>query len=94
MVHLCIHSMSSVRLLVASTDLLSRSRAVVDKHKGGEDIGGQADDGDEVRCDPGRYSGHQPLPVTLHQGLQQRATGAAVPAQSTLSHPPALPSSR
>lgn len=62
------------------TNLLSSSRAVVDKHKGGEDIGGQADDGDEVGRDPGRYSGHQPLPVALHQGLEQRASSAAVPA--------------
>lgn len=64
------------------TNLLSSSRAVVDKHKGGEDIGGQADDGDEVGRDPGRYSGHQPLPVALHQRLEQRASGAAVPART------------
>lgn len=62
------------------TNLLSSSRAIVDKHKGGEDIGGQADDGYEVGRDPGRYSGHQPLPVALHQGLEQRASSAAVPA--------------
>lgn len=40
------------------TNLFSGSWAVVDKHKGGEDIGGQADDGDEVWGNPGRYSSH------------------------------------
>lgn len=40
------------------TNLFSGGRAVVDEHKGGEDIGGQADDGDEVGSDPGRYSSH------------------------------------
>lgn len=40
------------------TNLFSGSWAVVNEHKGGEDIGGQADDGDEVRGNPGRYSSH------------------------------------
>lgn len=62
------------------TNLFSGSWAVVDEHKGGEDIGGQADDGDEVRGNPGRYSSHQPFPVTLHQRLEQGASSTAVPA--------------
>lgn len=41
-----------------TTDLLGGSRAVVDKDEGGEDVGGQADDGDEVGGDPGRDPSH------------------------------------
>lgn len=55
-----------VRGFFSMTHLLSGSRAVVHKHKGGEDIGGEADDGDEVGGDPGRDSSYQPFPVTLH----------------------------
>lgn len=32
--------------------------AVVDEHEGGEDVGGEADDGDEVWSDPGGNSSH------------------------------------
>lgn len=64
------------------TNLFSGSRTVVDEHEGGEDIGGQADDGDEVWGDPGRNSSHQPFPVTLHERLQQGASSAAVPAET------------
>lgn len=46
------HLLWGNRMLDGMADLLGGSRAVVDKHKGGEDIGGQADDGDEVGCDP------------------------------------------
>lgn len=53
------------------TNLFSGSWAIVDEHEGGEDIGGQADDGDEVGGNPGRDSSHQPFPVTLHQRFQQ-----------------------
>lgn len=62
------------------TNLLGGCRAVVDEHEGGEDVGSQAYDGDEVGGDPGRHSTHQPLPVTLHQRLQQGASRTAVPA--------------
>lgn len=48
------------------TNLLSGSWAVVDEHKRGEDVGGQADDGDEIGSDPGRDTSHQPFPVALH----------------------------
>lgn len=61
-------------------NLFSSSWAVVDEHEGGEDVGGQADDGDEVGGNPGRDSSHQPFPVTLHQRLQQGAPSTAVPA--------------
>lgn len=63
-----------------TTNLFSGSWAVVDEHEGGEDIGGQANDGDEVGGNPGRDSSHQPFPVTLHQRLQQGASSTAVPA--------------
>lgn len=62
------------------TNLFGGSRAVVDEHESGEDVGGQADDGDEVGGDPGRDSSHQPFPVTLHQRLQQGASSTAIPA--------------
>lgn len=65
------------------TRLLSGSGAVVDEDEGGEDVGCQADDGDEVGGDPGRDLGHQPFPVTLHERLKQGAASAAVPAEET-----------
>ena len=58
--------------------LLSGSGAVVDQHQCGEDVGGQADDGDEVGGHPGGHAGDQPLPVALQVGLQQGAASAAV----------------
>ncbi len=60
------HQDCSVKGLNVMTDLLSGSGAVVDEHKGCEDVSGQADDGDEVGGDPGGDSSHQPFPVTLH----------------------------
>lgn len=69
-----------------TTHLFSGSRAVVDKHEGGEDIGGQADDGDKVGGDPGGDSSHQPFPVTLHQRLKQGTTSTAVPAGTDNNH--------
>lgn len=62
------------------TNLFSGRWAVVDQHEGGEDVGGQADDSDEVGCNPRRDSSNQPFPVTLHQRLQQGASCTAVPA--------------
>ncbi len=62
------------------TDLLGGSWAVVDEDEGGEDISGQADDGDEVGGNPGRNASHQPFPVSLHERLQQGASSTAVPA--------------
>lgn len=48
------------------TNLFSGGRAIIDKHKRGEDVCNQAYDGDQVGGYPGRNSPHQPLPVTLH----------------------------
>lgn len=72
----CCHS----RATHVQTNLLGGGWTVVDEHQRGEDVGGQANDGDEVGGDPGRHSSHQPFPVTLHQRLQQGASRAAVPA--------------
>lgn len=58
--------------------LLSCSGTVIHQHQCGEDVGRQADDGDEIGGDPGRHSAYEPLPVALHGGFEQRATRAAV----------------
>lgn len=52
--------------------------AVKHQHQRGEDVRRQTDDGDEVGRDPGRHPAHQPLPVALHDGFEQRASRAAV----------------
>lgn len=82
---LCLHLLA-LRLSDVThvkTNLFGGGWTVVDKHQRGEDIGDQANDGDEVGGDPGRDSSHQPFPVTLHQRLQQGASRAAVPAGDT-----------
>lgn len=60
--------------------LLRGGRTVVHEDERGEDVRGEADDSDEVWGDPGWDSCYQPLPVPLHQRLQQRTTSTAVPA--------------
>lgn len=40
------------------TNLFSGCWTVIDEHKRGEDISGQADDGDKVRGNPRWYSSH------------------------------------
>lgn len=78
---MCVNT-KSVHNNIGLKNLFSGSRAVVDEHEGGEDIGGQADDGDEVGGNPGGYSPHQPLPIALHQRLQQGAPCTAVPGET------------
>lgn len=63
----------------ASPYLLSGGGAVIHQHQGGEDVGDEPDDGDEIGSDPDGHTGHQPLPVALHDGLQQGAAGTTVP---------------
>lgn len=58
--------------------LFGGGRAVIHQHQRGEDVCRQTNDGDEVGCDPGRHPVHQPLPVALHDGFEQRASRAAV----------------
>ena len=60
------------------TYLLSGSGAIVDQHQGGDDVDGQADDGDEVGSDPGWHVSYQPLPEVLHERLQEGASCTAV----------------
>lgn len=58
--------------------LFSGSGAVIDEHERGEGVGGEADDGDEVGCDPWGHAAYEPLPVALHYGFEQGFSRAAV----------------
>lgn len=58
--------------------LFGGSRAVIYQYQSTDNISSKSHYGDEVRRHPERHFAHQPAPVSLHEGLQERSSRTAV----------------